>query len=128
MKKIVLMGLVAISCAMARDCRYEEERLNDLIWQYNDVQSQFAEIDLREQQAKVEDRNRFIQNLARIRLGDKDGFSKMSDYALQHRFNQGTNIPREFQNQRDLLQKRQLKLNQRIKQAKQQLNNCRRKK
>ena len=41
MKKIVLVALVAISCVMARDCRYEEQELNSLIRQYEDLKDDY---------------------------------------------------------------------------------------
>ena len=98
MKKIALIGLVVISCAMARDCRYEEQELNSLIRQYEDLKDDY----------RIEELSIFQEYYT----GQKDIKDATNEKLLLHnRYNVRFN-----------------RLNQRIEQAKQQLNNCRRKK
>ena len=111
MKKIVLIGLVAISCAMARDCRYEEQELNSLIRQYEDLQDDYKM-----------DRQAISSKLSNDVLSNQIFDPSKNPFEL---------VVRETQEANDLTARYNVRfnrLNQRIEQAKQQLNNCRRKK
>lgn len=107
MKKIILIGLVVISCAMARDCRYEEQELNSLIRQYEDLQDDY---NIEANQIRNQNVNDALHRGGRSSSNSLiEGNIRFSN--LENKYNVRFN-----------------RLNQRIEQAKQQLNNCRRKK
>lgn len=111
MKKIVLLGLVAISCAMARDCRYEEQELNSLIRQYEDLKDDY--------------------NIDRQAIRSKHINETLANQVVDPSKNPYETLIRETQEANDLADRYNIRfnrLNQRIEQAKQRLNNCRRKK
>ncbi|MGX3012048.1 hypothetical protein ACWIUD_10930 [Helicobacter sp. 23-1044] len=111
MKKLILIALVAISCAVARDCRYEEQELNSLIRQYEDLKDDY--------------------NANRQAINSKYVNEILANQMFNPRKNPYETLIRETQEINVLTDRYNVRfnrLNQRIEQAKQQLNNCRRKK
>lgn len=106
MTKVILLSVIAMSVLVARDCRYEEQELNMLIRQYKDLQ------DEAEYQGANSNAYSYNQRTKDIISGKDPFLSSIENIERASQFNAKYNF--EFN-----------RLNKRIEQQKQRLNNCR---
>lgn len=106
MRKLILLSLVAMSILVARDCRYEEQELNMLIQQYEDLKD---EADYLGRQNNADNLNKLLKASAEGKSQSEAVFETIES---ANKFNAKYNF--KFN-----------RLNKRIEQQKQRLNNCR---
>lgn len=106
MKKLILLSVIAMSVLVARDCKYEEQELNMLIQQYEDLKD---EADYLASKNNAYNMNRAIKNSIE---GKNPTITALESMESASQFNAEYNF--KFN-----------RLNKRIEQQKQRLNNCR---
>lgn len=106
MKKLILLSVIAMSVLVARDCKYEEQELNMLIQQYEDLKD---EADYLASKNNADNLNKLLKASAEGKSQSEAIFDTIES---ANKFNAEYNF--KFN-----------RLNKRIEQQKQRLNNCR---